>query len=226
MSPKLKKSIFKRWWFWLIVIVVIIAIAGSSSSYTSKSTNDNNSKKITESSKKETPKTRDNSNAKETTLNTGTFTAGKDLPIGRYICTPTSGSGNFIVTENDIPVINEILGGTENLGTPSVTDDFKDGQKIQISGLKGVKFTPAETKLKTELTTGKWEVGLDIEPGNYVAGVKSGNGNFFVYRGGVPIVNEILGENDSLSVPNVTIDIKNGDIIQISGLTNVTFTKK
>lgn len=47
----------------------------------------------------------------------------------------------FYVYEKEFPVVNEILGGQENLGVSSVTIDLKDGDKVQICGMDKVIFT-------------------------------------------------------------------------------------
>jgi len=74
----------------------------------------------------------------------------------------------------------------------------------------------------TMLFSGTFFVGDDIPPGRYVI---SGDepGNLFVRRGGRAIVNEILGDGD-WGVPTITISLQDGDEIEISGISNVTFT--
>ena len=231
------KKFYKKWWVWAIAIVVVLGVAGSAGEAGKKATSNSEVVKTETSStktsenknvKKEEPvkenETRDNSSAKETTLSTGKFIVGEDIPAGRYICTSDS-SGNFIVTDkNGLPIINEIL-GNDDLGVSKVTADFKDGEKIEISGIKNVHFTPAETKVSNELSAGSWVVGLDIEPGKYVAEVNNGQGNFVVYKNGFPTVNEILDASGNMGVPNVTLKLEKGEVISISGLNQVVFNK-
>lgn len=72
------------------------------------------------------------------------------------------------------------------------------------------------------LTTGTYQVGEDIKAGRYTATAPAGeSGNFFV-RGGVQTVNEILGGD--FGVPSVTMDLTAGQEIEISGISEVTFT--
>lgn len=231
------KKFYKKWWVWAIAIVVVLGVAGSAGEAGKKATsnsevakNETSSAKPSEDKniKKEEPvkegETRDNSSAKETTLSTGKFIVGEDIQSGRYVCTSDS-SGNFIVTDkNGLPIINEIL-GNDDLGVSKVTADFKDGEKIEISGIKNVHFTPAETKVSNELSAGSWIVGLDIEPGKYVAEVNNGQGNFVVYKNGFPTVNEILDASGNMGVPNVTLKLEKGEVISISGLNQVIFNK-
>lgn len=232
-----KKKFYKKWWIWAIAVVVVLGVAGSAGEAGKKATSNSevfkNETSLTKPSenknvKKEEPvkegETRDNSSAKETTLSTGKFVVGEDIPVGRYICTSDS-SGNFIVTDkNGLPIINEIL-GNDDLGVSKVTSDFKDGEKIEISGMKNVHFTPAETKVSNELSAGNWVVGLDIDPGKYVAEVNNGQGNFIVYKNGFPTVNEILDASGNMGVPSVTLKLEKGEVISISGLNQVVFNK-
>ncbi len=250
---KEKKSFFKKWWFWLLVIIIIIIAVNSTRDKEDKNTEDKNSPTVTSEAEttptkaatdtenqeqddaevtekvtkapEENKPTRDNASAKRTTLNTGTFMVGTDIPEGRYVIT-ADGSGNlFIYDSTGLPYINEILGG-EDLGVKSVTTDISEGDKIEISGIDKVTFTPAKTKLaKDTLSTGNWVVGIDIAAGRYDASSQD-NGNFFVYdKSGFPVVNEILGGGD-LGVEKVTVNLEDGFSITISGMNEVKFTSK
>ncbi|MBY0756498.1 hypothetical protein K5V21_13690 [Clostridium sardiniense] len=233
---KEKKSIFKKWWFWLIVIIIIIGAIGSggkSDKSTSSKSDSNVSKNEvnTSNNKKEEPKNektegRDNSTAKETTLSTGTFDVGSDIPEGRYVCKSLDGSGNFVVNKGGVPVVNDILDPTGKDGVKTVTCDLTKGESIQISSINKVRFTPAQTKVSDKLTTGTWKVGIDIKPGKYVATAKSGSGNFVVYNNGVPTVNEILDASGENGVKTVTCKLKDGETIDIASLNEVYFESK
>jgi hypothetical protein len=169
---------------------------------------------------------RDNSSAKLTVLNTGDFLVGTDIPKGRYVITGDGNGNLFINNKEGESYINEILGVGE-LGVENVTTDISDGDTIQISGIDNVTFTPAQTVLRTDtLTTGSWVVGVDFAPGRYDVSSTGGNGNFFVYNiTGWPEVNEILGGGE-IGVEKVTVDLKKGYMISISGMDEVRFTQK
>ena len=111
---------------------------------------------------------------------------------------------------------------------PSVTSTLVDGEEISISGLSEVTFTPAETELRTTLGAGEWVVGLDIAAGSYVATPADGqSGNFVIYdEFGWPDTNEILGDADGFGVPEVTVSLADGDQIEISGLSEVSFAER
>ena len=76
---------------------------------------------------------------------------------------------------------------------------------------------------ETTLNTGTFTVGEDISEGRYVI-TGDGSGNLFVYDGDFPVVNEILDPTGEFGVKSVTTDIKDGQQIEISGISNVTFT--
>jgi hypothetical protein len=154
---------------------------------------------------------------------------GKDVAIGLYDVTAPSGqSGNFRVTGTDS--YNEIL-GTDGAGdgVPVVRARISNGDQIQISGLSNVTFTPVTAPLVTAHTTvnlyaGRWVVGQDIGVGRYVATPGPGqSGNFVV--SGSDSYNEILSGDSSLrGVPSVTVGLAKGDVIEISGMSQVTMT--
>ncbi|MST31899.1 hypothetical protein GHK86_04050 [Acidimicrobiaceae bacterium USS-CC1] len=165
---------------------------------------------------------------KMTTLGAGNFTVGTDIPAGLYNVTAGAGqSGNFIVNGGDS--YNEVLGSADGLGVPEVRARLRKGDKIELSGLSSVTFTPVATPYVTtvkvvDLYAGTWIVGQDIAPGRYVATPGAGqSGNFIVNAEGI---DEILGSADGIGVPNVTVTLHKGDVIQIAGLARVVMTPK
>lgn len=177
----------------------------------------------------EISKTREESykNQEVVELFSGTWTVGEDIPAGRYEITAGEGeSGNIFIGEG-VKKINEILGTSEfGLGISKITVDLIDGDPIEIKGLNTVIFTPIKSELLTTLSTGKWVVGLDIEPGKYIVTTdEEESGNFFVDNDeGKSKVNEILGSNSfGLGVDKIQVKLDEGDLIRISSLENVYF---
>lgn len=166
--------------------------------------------------------------AKKKTLTTGNWVVGKNLNPGFYNMTTTKGSGNLIVTRGKYDlIVNEILSAKESeYGEVSlVTAELKKGDKIQIKGLKSATFTPTKRVYHTTLHAGHWVAGKDIRPGRYTATLVKGSGNFIVTRGEYDlVVNEILSKD--YGVKKVTFTLKKGDVIEISGISAVKFTKK
>ena len=232
-TTKVKKPIYKRLWFIILLAltVLIIIIATTSGG-------DNDSDSVAGQPPEagnlapevpETPEvvgpTRDNSMAVQTTLFTGTFMVGQDIPEGRYVIT-ADGFGNFFVYDGELPIVNALLNdGEGDFGVPSLTIYLHEGNEIEISGINNVTFTPAATQLVTVLTAGDWIVGLDILPGTYdVFSTYEESGNFFVFSAdilGLPLVNEILG--GEWGVERVRVNLEEGQRIQMHNISSVTF---
>jgi hypothetical protein len=163
------------------------------------------------------------------TLGAGTFKGGTDVKAGLYDVTPGAGqSGNFSTTGSQ--TYNEILGSNGGVGgVPMVRVSIANGDQITISGLSAVMFAPVTTPLNdshatTNLYAGTWTVGEDLGAGRYVATPGAGqSGNFSV--SGNDSYNEILGGDASTGgVPQVSVTLSKGDVISISGLSQVTMT--
>jgi hypothetical protein len=163
------------------------------------------------------------------TLGAGTFAGGKDVAVGLYDVTTAAGqSGNFIVTGTDS--YDEIL-GADGLGdgVPSVRAKISTGDQIEVSGLSAVTFTPVTAPLVTAHVTtnigaGTWVVGQDIGAGRYVATPAAGQSGNFIVQGN-DSYDEILGGSAADGgVPSVTVTLSKGDVVDISGISQVTLT--
>lgn len=169
----------------------------------------------------------------KTTLFSGKWTVGKDIPKGKYIITTASGTGNFFIYNgDDFPLTNEILcvAGDEDdsFGVSKISTYLNEGETIEISGLNEVLFSPAPAEFSNDLSAGRYHVGFDIKADDYIVTTDSGSGNFFVYdEDGYPLTNEILcvagEEDDSFGVSKIKVSLEEGYIIDISGLNNVHF---
>ena len=156
------------------------------------------------------------------TLGAGTFLGGTDVAPGLYDVTTGPGqSGHFVVSGTDS--YNEVLGTP---GVPKVRVQVSNGDQIEIRGLSHVVFTPVSTPFVTShsavtLYAGTWTVGQDLGPGRYVATPGSGqSGKFIITSEGV---NEVLGGDSSNGeVPSYTFTVHSGDVIEITGLAQVT----
>ena len=236
MPPPKKKSRKRIWIILAAVVLVLAVIIGVTSQGQSQiptpatqatqpthSTQQPTTAPTTKPTPKPTQAVRQ-VKGKATTLGAGTFSGGKDVPVGLYDVTAPSQSGNFIVSGTDS--YNEIFGQ----GVTKIRVQISDGDQIQLSGLSSVIFTPVSTPFVTTHTpvtlyAGTFIVGQDIGAGRYVATTTPGSsGNFIV--SGADSVNEILGQNGIGGVPSVTTDLTDGDVITISGLGQVTMTPK
>jgi hypothetical protein len=120
---------------------------------------------------------------------------------------------------------DEILGTN---GVPKVRVQITNGDQIQIQHLSQVTFSPVSTPLVTtqsavNLYAGTWTVGEDLGPGRYVATPGAGqSGTFTIAKEGVSVV--LGGDPSQGQVPSVTFIVRNGDVIDISGLAQVALT--
>lgn len=161
------------------------------------------------------------------TLGSGAFTGGTDVAAGLYDVTTGPGqSGSFIVNGTDS--YNEVLGSSSSRGVTEIRVQISNDDQIQISGLSQVFFTPVSTPFVTThsaatLYAGTWTVGQDLGPGSYVATAGAGQrGTFTITSEGV---NETMSGNPRYgTASSVTFSVQNGDVIEISGLDQVTLT--
>ena len=162
-------------------------------------------------------------------LGSGTFFAGKDIPVGRYMATVELGYGSFVVYEpgTKLPEISEVLGKiAETAHVENIAVTLVEGQEIEIKRLSKVIFKPLLTELRTELTTGIWDVGLDIEPGKYTVSSKNGlYGSITVLNGDVPAEEVFVGEHGMRPMESDALTLKEGQTIRISDIPTVIFNK-
>jgi hypothetical protein len=234
-----KKSWFKKHkiltvigCFILFFIIVSAANGGSSTKNSSTNSGSSSSSKTSSATATSNNTTTKNNVRKvvgtAVTLGAGTFTGGKDVVVGLYDVTTGSGqSGNFIVSGADS--YNEILGVSDGQGVSKVRVKISNDDKISISGLSNVIFTPVTTEFATTYATttlyaGTFTVGEDVVAGRYtVAPGSNESGNFIV--SGADIYNEILGSDTSMGeVPSASVTLADGDVISIYGMNQVTLT--
>jgi hypothetical protein len=111
---------------------------------------------------------------------------------------------------------------TEDAVDTSDEDELDANKATDISEDAALTRDNSTAEL-TVLNTGKFVVGTDISVGRYVI-TGDGSGNLFINNEeGESYVNEILSGGD-LGVKSVTTDIIDGDTIEISGISNATFT--
>lgn len=168
-------------------------------------------------------------------LQPGEYTVGTDIKPGRYTVTPQNGSGNFYSDpkKSSGSSLNEVLGTDDPAYVPSVTANFKKGDKVKMEGIPSVQFTPVTNRNKNNTTTlgaGIWVVGKDIKKGKYqITPAQGQSGNFTVEPKSMfgSSTNEILGDDTSASqVPKINATLHKGDTIQIQGMSQVNFSKK
>ena len=161
----------------------------------------------------------------------GDYVVGIDIPAGRYLATTVEHSfGSVTVYElgTKVPEVSEILGvfAEEIAYVESIALTLVEEQEIKIDGiqLKEVIFSPLQTELRTELTTGVWEVGLDIEPGIYRVSSKDGlGGSITLLDGYDPVGRERLGNDEATNKPSAVMTLHSGQTIRIARIPTVVF---
>lgn len=144
------------------------------------------------------------------------------LPEGRYeISGGYSGTIEIHDAEGKL-LLTEIIAPSP-LGVESVTVDLNGSHILHVSGFNGVTITPVATERSTQLTTGIWEVGKDIEAGNYSV---TGNvlGNLFIFeKGKEPQVYEIINGEPATEID---VQLQTGQKLKLSGLVMAQFHHK
>ncbi|WP_432357767.1 hypothetical protein [Sporosarcina sp. UB5] len=143
------------------------------------------------------------------------------LQPGRYTISGYPVGNIFIYDENDDLVTREIVGYVG--GVNSLTVDIEETYTVFADGgYDNVSFAPMPTALFTELSAGIWEVGLDIESGEYIVTSPSGLGYLEIHeREKEPLLFEIIGGDPIRSESRV--QLKDGQKLRIKHLSVVNF---
>ncbi|MFD2043483.1 hypothetical protein ACFSTA_03735 [Ornithinibacillus salinisoli] len=143
------------------------------------------------------------------------------LPEGRYMITGGQ-SGNVIVNdEHGVLLFHGIL--DQAYGVASVTVDVNGSHSVHVDGLEEASITPVTTQLSNQLSTGIWEVGKDIEEGDYSVMADSGYafGDLQIFEEGESTkVYEII---DSSPDSKIKVHLQDGQKIKITGVSNLQF---
>ena len=116
---------------------------------------------------------------------------------------------------------------TEDTSTDTKATETKQEEKASSSPAPVEKKEPEVKAEATDLGPGKFKVGEDINPGRYVVSTQAESGNFMVYGElGFAEVNEILGTDQSFAVNNVTVNLEEGQEVEIASLNSVHFEPK
>ncbi|MED3552085.1 hypothetical protein [Cytobacillus praedii] len=164
---------------------------------------------------------RSNLDAKEVIIDP-IYKDGEDviLPRGRYEIGGHITGNVYIHDEHGKLLFHDIL-GTGPLGVESITVDVNGSHIVHVDGFEQAYIMPVTTQLSSELSSGIWEVGKDIEEGSYTV-TGSGLGYLQIYeQGESPQVFEVIG-GDSHTASKV--HIKDGQKLKISGVNIIQFS--
>ncbi|HEY8804955.1 MAG TPA: hypothetical protein VIM42_07635 [Clostridium sp.] len=161
------------------------------------------------------------------TLSSGDYTVGSEIGVGIYDFT-FSGTGNLTVDDaNGNNITNEVGGNADGNGITKYRSMLIQDSKVNISGMS-MNIVPATQTLapyaQTSIYAGYWIVGKDITAGRYTISTTENTGNLMISdSSGASKTNEVLGKSQ-YAVPSTVVDLADGDIIQVSGLNNVSLT--
>jgi hypothetical protein len=220
-----KQPVYKKVWFWIVIAVVVIGLIGAA---TGASNNNTASNSTADSSTNSTNVT---NNAEIVESIQATYTGSNQAGTAINESTP----GISVIAYFDDDTNQEITSGW-TISNPATLEDGKTYDfTVEYEG-KTASFTievPAaltrdnSSSKATTLGAGTFTVGKDVQPGRYVITAVSGSGNFTVTNpDGSLWVNEILGNTgmSGMGVPSITSDLGEGDLIEISGISQVNFT--
>ena len=161
----------------------------------------------------------------EADLSSGNYIAGKDIPVGTYNFTATSGNGNVSSTNLYSGGINSIMGTPADDYTQETYNNVSldDDVVLSLGGDVVLHIVSENASLSTmqarvvpddaqaiDLSSGNYTAGTDFPAGTYNIVATAGNGNVSsdnLYDGGI---NEIMGTDGSAytveSFNNVILD--------------------
>ncbi|WP_252502308.1 hypothetical protein [Sporosarcina sp. Marseille-Q4943] len=144
-----------------------------------------------------------------------------NIEAGRYELTGYPSGNIFIYDKDDNLLVREIVG--EKAGVPTLTADIDSTFSIFFDGgYNTINIEPVATMLSTELTAGIWDVGLDIEPGNYTMSIPNGHGFVQIFEEGTdPRLFELLG--GGLTNSKSLVQLKEGQKVCVSKVPVVYF---
>lgn len=176
----------------------------------------------------------DRSNSKATEMMIGPIEGtGEDItpPEGRYTITSVPASDGFpqsgrvlVYDEDGVLLIDELI--DYSFGVGSVTVNLNGTHTVHVDGLDEVLFTPVTTQISNELSAGIWEVGQDIEPGDYYVYAASdfAFGDLHIFEEGEsPKVFEFLNTSPE---SKIELQLKEGQKLRVSGLSLLHFEPK
>lgn len=143
------------------------------------------------------------------------------IESGRYVLTGNPSGNIYIYDQDDNLLVREIVG--DKAGVPTLTADIDSAFSIVFDGgYNTVTIQPVKTELSTELTTGIWDVGMDIEPGDYTISIPYGYGFVQIFEEGKdPQLFEMMG--GELTGTQSQVQLKEGQKVRISKVPMVVF---
>ncbi|TSB47352.1 hypothetical protein [Alkalicoccobacillus porphyridii] len=116
---------------------------------------------------------------------------------------------------------------------------LEETDTVSFDGLQALVLQPLATEYTSELFSGVWEVGLDIEPGTYqITPNVAGIANLELFTAGAePRVFEIIGleaegqeqmdemPEDTVEATSVTLTFGEGDTLRVTGMARISLER-
>ncbi|MDN4606268.1 hypothetical protein [Sporosarcina highlanderae] len=151
---------------------------------------------------------------------------GKEVSLktGRYIITGYPVGNIFIYDENRNLLLTELVGSYA--GVRSLTVDIDASYTVRADGgYDSVQITPVSTSLSTDLSAGLWNVGQDIESGDYDIAIELGYAYLHVFEEGKePIVYELIG--GTVGKTDGHVKLKEGQMLRVTKTSMLKFTPR
>lgn len=142
------------------------------------------------------------------------------VPSGRYEIAGDITGNVYIYDENGDLLFHDIVGSPYGVG--SVTVDLDETYVINLDGFETAYIEPVPTELSTELSAGIWEVGTDIEAGDYSISSPYGFGYLQIYGpDDEPQVFEVTG-NEFVTTKS-DVQLKEGQKLRITDIPVIEF---
>lgn len=211
---------------WIVLAVLIIGVLGAMLGGGDDSSDSD------KETKEKTEQVEEVSEPYTVQLTSGNYTAGIDIPIGKYNITAISGKGNVSSSNLYNGGINAMMGIDDGSGLYEATFNNLDLSKDVILTISGgvtieLNSDSAKTKsLKTRkvqgeeciLNSGNYTAGNDFVEGVYNISIVSGNGNVSssnLYDGGI---NAIMGtDGDIYEKEYKNIKLPKNATLEVSG---------
>ncbi|WP_297521648.1 hypothetical protein [uncultured Clostridium sp.] len=225
-----KRPFYKRVWFWILVVILIILLSiGIAMSYMVTDIKEQAEARLVNPIMRSSTVVVqnitnddgniDNSKAKAVTLNSGKYAVGKEIEQGFYIVqTLKSGKISVYNSKNEKIQETDVVDKGGSIPLKSIFL-LKEGDTLEITGMSSVKFSPYKRDFKTVLSTGTYEVGVDIKQGDYIMEIPSSSGMVSVNNPiGIPLFSQILNNQGS---QNIKLTLANGDSINVNGVSGI-----
>ncbi|WP_157783031.1 hypothetical protein [Alkalibacillus haloalkaliphilus] len=140
---------------------------------------------------------------------------------GRYEITGSVAGNINVYNDHGDLIFHDILGSDYGVG--SITVDIDEDFTIHAdAGFNAVMVTPADEQQSNNLTAGHWEVGVDIEPGDYLISSSSKIGYLQIHSHNEDAqVYEVMGSEFGNTESEVTL--KEGQKLRITEISYIHF---